>query len=334
MKEDVNILNPNLGVGALEPAAVSKGWGGPFVVLGYCIFFFTLKSVMGIVSPIHLLYLGSILILYFLHRWTRTLAVICIPMIIYATIFDFFTLIPFSALLPIHVEDIYYLDLSLFGVSVGGASLLLNEYVYQLMAHPFWDVVSAIIYFLHIPAVIGLILYFWYKYSIGLAQRYTLGFLIVNILAFSTYYIYPAAAPWYVAKFSFLAPMDPIPGDPAGLVGLEKILGITLFSDNYAISPVVFGAMPSMHVGYAALGWLFSFHGGRWVRSIMTVYLMAMIFSALYLQHHYFIDLVVGFLYAVITWLLVDIIFFKGANRVNRWILSLFSGRAQGLLIR
>ena len=49
-------------------------------------------------------------------------------------------------------------------------------------------------------------------------------FLVMNIFADLTYVLYPAAAPWYVAKVGFVQPLGPIPGDPAGLIRFENSL--------------------------------------------------------------------------------------------------------------
>lgn len=303
-------------------------WAGPLIIISYCLFFLATKLYDGRVGGVHWLYLGAIAGLYFFRSWTRSFVVICLPMVVYATMYDFFAFIPFDSLLPIRVSEPYQLDKLLFGISNGSQVLLLHEFIFQKLANPFLDVVSGVFYFLHIPVFLALVLYFWQKYSSSLAQKFTLGFLVINLLAFSTYFLYPAAAPWYVTKFGFAQPLHPIPGDPAGLIRFEHIFGLHLFSENYGISPVVFGAIPSMHAGFATLGWLFSWKTSRTTVALMSVYISGMYFSALYLQHHYLLDVIIGIAYAIIAWLIVDKIFVKSCNKINERIWSIFKDQA------
>lgn len=327
---------------AEDPAAIllaqknditERRWLGPGLILFYCLSFLSLKLVQHQASPTHLLYLSAIVGLYFLHPALRRFFVLCLPMILYSTLYDFFGMIPFETLMPIHVSEPYQWDQALFGVSVGSKSYLLHEYVFEQLAHPFWDFVTGVVYFLHVPVVLLLVFYFWKSQSRQLAQRFTMAFLMINFLAFATYFFFPAAAPWYVAHFGFVAPTVPIPGDPAGLVRFEALLGISLFSDNYKISPVVFGAIPSMHAGFATLGWLYTWQAGRIALGWMSLYLSLMYLSALYLQHHYTIDVLWGIAYALLAWVIVEKILFKPVTKINEGIWVWFYQKARGPLI-
>ena len=328
MKQDSIAMERSLEVVNHEGREIWRALIGPTIILGYLIIFLGTKVYEGRLGHVHWLYMFSIGGLYFLHNWTRSFVVICLPMVVYGAMYDFFAFIPFDLLLPINISGPYQFDKIFFGIAHGSEIILPHEYIFQALAHPFWDTVSGIFYFLHIPGLLILILYFWLKYSVSLAQRFTLAFLCINVLAFTTYLLYPAAAPWYVAKFGFAQPLGPIPGDPAGLVRFEQLFGLHLFTENYGISPVVFGAVPSMHAGYATLGWLFSFKADRGLFIIMTIYILGMYFSALYLQHHYLFDVIIGVLYALMAWFIVEKLFSKTSERINQGIWSTFKQNA------
>jgi inositol phosphorylceramide synthase catalytic subunit len=215
------------------------------------------------------------------------------------------------------VADLFHLDLRLFGIHWHGQVIPLHEFLFQHFANPFWDLVCGVFYLAHVPMAVIFLLIFWRFRSAELAGKFSMAFMIMNIMAFLTYYFYPAAAPWYVAKYGFLQPVGLVAGDPAGLARFDHLLGIDLFSSNYKISPVTFGAVPSMHVGVSTLIMLFSFHLGKKWGALMGLYVVLMGFSALYLQHHYTIDLIWGASYALVSWLLTDKIFF-------RWIEDFF----------
>lgn len=69
-------------------------------------------------------------------------------------------------------------------------------------------------------------------------------------LACALQQLFPNAAPWFRDLYG--SPPDPIPsyttlGNPAGLIRIDEIFGINLYHKAFKISPVVFGALPSVH---------------------------------------------------------------------------------------
>lgn len=312
------------GVSLPLEAATTKSYWGPVIALSLCSAFMAFKVWMGDVHTLHVLFVLGILSLYFFHTQSRHFIVMTIPILLYGIMYDSFRYIPFDSLLPIHIKDVFQWDLYLFGVSSGGGIIPLSQYVFEVLAHPVFDLISGFIYFLHVPMMLVVLVILWKYGSAEKAQRYTLAFFIMNVLAFSTHFLFPVAAPWYVENFGFSQPMGPIPGDPAGLVRFEQVLGLSFFSENYSISPVIFGAVPSMHAGFSTLGWLYSFQINRKFSIFMGFYVLTMVFSALYLQHHYMVDLVWGIFYALLAWILVEKILLRGVQRVNRAFWKLF----------
>ncbi len=220
--------------------------------------------------------------------------------------------------MPIRVSEPYHIDLHLFGVFSSGQLTPLHEYVHQLLNSPFFDLFCGFIYMMHIPVVIVLLLSFWRFGSDELAAKFIFAFWLMNIFAFATYFFYPAAAPWFVSKYGFLQPLVAMPGDPAGLARFDQILGLNFFTQNYQISPVPFGAIPSMHAGFSMLGFLYSFQLSRKLSYWLGFYCASMWFSALYLQHHYLIDVILGVLYALLAYWIVEKFLKKGFLKVFR----------------
>ncbi len=279
--------------------------GALFIIL-FTLFFLTLKISTHHLNKFHLLYIGSIFGCYFLHPLTRKLVLIMFPMAIYGLMYDFFQYIPFEKLMPIRVAEPYNLDLKCFGISFQGHLLHFNEFLFQHFHHPILDIYCAFIYMLHVPMVILLMVVFWRYSSDELAARFIFAFWVMNVFAFATYYFYPAAAPWFVQKYGFLQPLVPMLGDAAGLARFDELLHLDLFTKNYQISPVPFGALPSMHAGFSFLSFLYSFQLNRKLSWGLAIYCVSMSFSALYLQHHYGIDLILGVVYAFLAYFLVE----------------------------
>lgn len=254
----------------------------------------------------HLAFAALIFGLYFAHLKSRELFAIIFPVMLYAALYDFLRYVPFDWLRPIRVLEPFQIDQHYFGVLWQGRLVSLHSLLYQALARPFFDVFTALVYTAHMPMVLLLLIQLWRLRTAAVAQRMAWAFLLMNLLAFATYLLYPAAPPWYVERYGFGQPLGPVLGDAAGLKAFDQMMGLRLFTDSYAMGAVTFGAIPSMHIGYAAMVWLYSGYFGRRVFAAMGLYPLLMSFSALYLQHHYFLDVVIGFAYAGFAFFVVE----------------------------
>lgn len=300
-------------------------WYVPLSILGFITVFLGSKYALGGLERPHYLFALAIFVAFYLSQFTRQFLVIALPVVIYATLYDFLRYIPFSFLQPIHVTGPYHWDQWLFGVYQGNHLVSLNQWLHQMTQSKFFDFFSGAIYFLHIPVSLLMIIFLWRKKSRLDAQSYAMAFLVVNLFAFVTYTFFPAAPPWYVEKYGLIQPQGPILGDAAGLVAFDQLLGVNIYTDSYKLGAVTFGAIPSMHAGFATLVWFYSFKLGKKWPLVLGVYILSMYFSAMYSQHHYMIDVVLGILYASIAWWLTDKFLFKYLNPVFDFLWSQFS---------
>jgi membrane-associated phospholipid phosphatase len=86
---------------------------------------------------------------------------------------------------------------------------------------------------------------------------------------------------------------------------VDALLGMSYFAHFYARAASVFGALPSMHCAYPLLGLLTAWRGaGRKERALHVAYAVWMACSAVYLAHHWVIDVVAGWTTAVLGVLL------------------------------
>jgi hypothetical protein len=98
------------------------------------------------------------------------------------------------------------------------------------------------------------------------------------------------------------APADySIPGEPAGLARIDKILGLNLYGASFGASPMVFGAFPSLHSGCATTQMLFLVYLRPRLWPLAFGYTLWLWWSTMYLTHHYMIDLVGGSIYAFLA---------------------------------
>jgi hypothetical protein len=131
-------------------------------------------------------------------------------------------------------------------------------------------------------------------------------FVLLNLAGFVTYHVYPAAPPWYFHAHGCAVDLTTLANPGPNLTRVDALLGLPLFAGLYGQSSSVFGAVPSLHVAYPLLmllvGW--PMHGVRG-RALLVAYFLWMSFAAVYLDHHWVIDVVAGALYAVVVFAVV-----------------------------
>lgn len=274
------------------------------VILGgiiYCSF----HALMGQLHLTHIFFVTIILALFFLHTQTRSLVILSLPLLLQNALYDSLRYIPFNWIQPIHVRDLYELESKFFGVMFPGGIKLPHEI---LAGHttPFFNFLFGVTYHLLDPVSISLVLILWRFHSSFLAERYSAAFLLMNFFAFSTYLLWPSAPPWYVAQYGLAAPSGYVLGNPAGLTNLDVAVEHNLSGAIYGLCPFVYGAVPSMHAGFTMLGFLYARRVGWKLSSPIGCFAILTWIAALYLQHHYTIDVVMGILYATTSYMLIE----------------------------
>jgi membrane-associated phospholipid phosphatase len=137
--------------------------------------------------------------------------------------------------------------------------------------------------------------------SRALYWRFTASFLVLFLAGFVTFYLFPAAPPWMAAEKGMIPNLDRV------LVSTLSTLPATQpFALAYQkFSPNTVAAMPSLH---AALPMLLALIAVRiWGRRALP--LLAYPFLAgmawVYMGEHYFIDVLIGWLYGIAAFVLV-----------------------------
>lgn len=207
----------------------------------------------------------------------------------------------------VHVREPYEFDKRFFGIATAAGVLTPNEW-WALHTNPIVDVITGFYYLTFIPIFVSIAAYFEFglpKEKAAIAGRLMWSFFWVNMIGYTTYYWYAAAPPWYVALHGLgPAKMDTL-ANAAGCVRFDYILGTKFFTEWYGRSADVFGAIPSLHVAYPLQAVYFAFKFKSLRKFALSFYLI-MCFSAVYLNHHYVLDVMLGSIYAIVITTLVD----------------------------
>lgn len=216
----------------------------------------------------------------------------------------------------IHVAFPYEFDKRFFGIETSEGVLTPNEW-WQKHTHPVLDLITGFFYLCFISIYIVVSAY----HAVVLPRRakdivqrgnaerlgpfVTWAFFWVNMLGYTTYYWFPAAPPWYVSDHGLGPAQLETVASAAGAIRFDQLLGTPFFTTWYGRSADVFGAIPSLHVAYPLLSVFFAFKL-RSLRVFALFFYGIMCFSAVYLNHHYVIDILWGSAYTVLIFVLVD----------------------------
>jgi inositol phosphorylceramide synthase catalytic subunit len=240
--------------------------------------------------------------LFYLSEPTRRFIVGFSIFIVFWILFDSMKAFPNYRFNGVHIESLYRAERSLFGfhaasVTPGSSlapnsSLTPNEF-WLSHTNPFLDMLTGIFYLCWIPLPLAFAGYLFYKDK-EVFLRFSLTFLLVNLLGFVVYYVYPAAPPWYVQLYGFgFHPHTP--GNVAGLGHFDKLVNAPVFASLYAKSSNVFAAMPSLHAAYPMIVFYYGMRQRLGLINILFALIMVGIwFAAVYNSHHYVLDIMAG----------------------------------------
>lgn len=175
----------------------------------------------------------------------------------------------------------------------------------------FLDLLSFFSYvLLHITIPILTSVYF-YCFSIpGVLKYFSFCLGLQNIFGVFTHLLLPTAPPWFIHLngLNATANYDTL-GYAAGLTRIDSSLGTHLATNGFHKSPIVFGALPSLHSAMAVQCFLFI----SWFSKSITLkvfyagYILLQWWSTMYLDHHWRIDLLVGCYYALISFTVFNV---------------------------
>ncbi len=275
-------------------------------IWGYCL----AMVVVGDLRWDHVAMVILVPVLAYTNAQTKRLTIGTYPIALVALLYDGMRYVKNLGVSPerVHDCDLRAIELSLVGIGSGADRMTLND----LFLTHHWtvvDVYCSVPYGIYIFAALGAGVYLYFK-DYGALQRYGWAFFVMNVLAYVTYHVYPAAPPWYYHAHGCEISMTAMPSAGPRLTHVDEVLGITYFHGLYGRSSDLYGAVPSLHVAYPLLiaieGWRsFRLPG----RVLSVVFVLSMGFAAVYLDHHWVFDVVLGILYCLGSSALMRLVF-------------------------
>jgi membrane-associated phospholipid phosphatase len=211
----------------------------------------------------------------------------------------------------VHVCDLRSLELALFGIR-SGARLLTPSDFFQAHSVVALDVFCSIPYAVFLYACVAFVVATSFRDSHAM-RRFGWAFFVSTLVAVVVHHVAPTAPPWYEHLHGCVVDTSARANEGPNLARVDALLGTSYFTSMYRRSSDVFGALPSLHVVYPVLialeGWAIF---GRWFRIGAVVFAVWMCFAAVYLDHHWVVDVAAGLVLAASVFVSVRVAELKG----------------------
>jgi hypothetical protein len=198
----------------------------------------------------------------------------------------------------VHLCDLRAIESSLFGRPGWTVHDWLQEHPVDAL-----DRLGAIPYGTFLFAVVAFAIFLYARAPAEAAVRFGWTLFTMSLLGFVTYHVYPAAPPWYFHAHGCVVDLSTHASEGANLARVDAWLGVRYFGGLYGRSTDVFGSVPSLHVAYPLLIVL---EGWRWLgrigRTATVVFAAWMALAAVYLDHHWLVDVILGWIYCLVAY--------------------------------
>lgn len=165
---------------------------------------------------------------------------------------------------------------------------------------PAWDVFCAVPYFGFLYVALAHALYLYCRDRTRMRQ-FLWALALANYASFALWLVLPTAPPWYIQTHGCAVDLT-TKSSAAGLLRVDAALGVGYFREFYSRAASVFGAMPSMHCAYPMLGLLTAWPSVTWkTRPLHLFYVLWMAAAAVYLDHHWVLDVLGGWTVAFVA---------------------------------
>jgi membrane-associated phospholipid phosphatase len=218
-----------------------------------------------------------------------------------------------------HITPMIDADKWMFGWATGGEipTMWLQHHLYHPLHAQWYEILASSVYFSHFVMALLVAALLWMtnrdRWLSFVRRWFTLTAFIL-----ATYFLYPATPPWLASQDGYLP--GPLQVGPDGYswtvvrlstrgwdaLGLHHAGSLLNAAQVQEANPVA--AMPSMHSAYAMLIVAFFLPAvrRRWW-PLMLCYPLAMTFALVYSGEHYMIDVLMGWVYVLVTFVLVRV---------------------------
>lgn len=237
-----------------------------------------------------------------IRSWARGLVFEWLPFALILSVYDLLRGHADSLLFSAHVRPQLRAEEILFLGTV--PTVWLQERLWHGSGNLHWYDYSACVVYLSYFVATYLVAGFLWFFARGLFRRYVAMVLLLAMMGFATYTLFPAAPPWLASEYGQL---DPTTRSVAVIWSDIPITHVNTFFEEGSQYANPVAAIPSLHAAYTLLITLFLWRlAPWWGRVLLAAYPAAMAFALVYAAEHYVVDILLGWIYALIAFCTVS----------------------------
>jgi hypothetical protein len=212
-----------------------------------------------------------------------------------------------------HVTPMIHVDEKMWGWLTGGRipTIWLQQHLYDKHHVRWFEVVASFTYFSHFVMALIVAAVLWMRNRSRWAAFIRRWFTL-TALGLATYFLYPAAPPWWAAKHHYLHkihghnPVARLSTRGWDAIGLHHAGSLLTEAQVQGANQVA--AMPSLHSAYAlcVVAFFLPTVRKRWW-PLLLCYPLLMTFALVYSGEHYVTDVLAGWAYVVFTYVAVGL---------------------------
>lgn len=168
-----------------------------------------------------------------------------------------------------------------------------------------WDYGLWAIYVSHFIAPFAVAVALWARRSARF-RPYLYGFVLLSFMGVATYAAWPAKPPWMLAQEGATGPLVRIVQTMWGAVGVDTATRIWSTDIEASRYSNLVAALPSLHAAFPALIACALWSRRRGFNALLLAYPLLMGLGLVYGGEHFTFDIVLGWAYAVVAWVVAS----------------------------
>jgi membrane-associated phospholipid phosphatase len=244
-------------------------------------------------------------------RWLRGLVFDWLPFMAILFVYDVARGVADNLGIAPHTSTGIDVDRWLFGSPI--PTVWLQQHLYHYPAARWYDYAAFAVYLTHFLATVLVAAVLW-RFAYPQFRRFRTMVLALTAAGFLTYVLFPATPPWLAGEGPQLPYVHRIVSEMWGHAGFYPAAALFQNGNEY-VNEVA--AVPSLHAAYPVLIMLFFWSRAKgWQRLLLAAYPVAMAFTLVYGAEHYVMDVLLGWIYAVVVFAAVTAL--EGARARRR----------------
>jgi hypothetical protein len=231
--------------------------------------------------------------------WFRGVLVDWLPFFLVLTVYDLARGGADGWLASTHYLPQADVDAWLFGGSI--PTVWLQQHLHTPGRVQWFEVAAFLVYVSHFFVTPLLAAVLWVR-DRGRFRRFAAALALLTLLGCITFVAFPAAPPWMASEHGLIGPTTRLIPQLWTWSGIGAEQGIVGTGYHYANEVA---AVPSLHAALALLVALAVWPRRWWARLLVAAYPLAMALAIVYTGEHYVSDVLLGWCYAVVSFLAI-----------------------------